>query len=228
LPNKSYGLEPSRADDYARMNLEVVRRRWDAKADRWDADLADPNCHLNYDEGYKRFLEIAETSIESRKNFCLSRTLVDVGCGTGAIIERFVDRFSDGLGIDISESMLNAARAKSIPRSRWVNANAFELSRHAVGVGTVLSRGILLSHYGPEWVEALMREICAALTPGGFMLLDFLNADARCNYAFNPHNKSYYRGEELIGFVKGIGFREGIILGEPHHRILYIFAERPS
>jgi SAM-dependent methyltransferase len=227
-PRDLYGLEPSRWEDYARMDLEVIRRRWNSKAARWDDDLADPDCHLNADEGYRRFLDAAESVIDAKSDFCRSRKMVDLGCGAGAILERFAGRFYEGLGVDISEAMLQAARSKAIPHSRWINGNAFEISRLVNDVGAVFSRGILLSHYGDKWISILLKEIHSSLTPGGFVLLDFLNARARDNYPANPDNKSYYLAEDILARAREIGLVGEKTVGEPNRRVLFLYAERSS
>ena len=225
-PDDVYGLPPSRREEYARMDVDAIRHRWDVKARRWDADLADPHCHLHVDEGYERFMDAAKQAIDAQKAFCRVHTLVDLGCGTGAVLDRFIGDFSDGVGVDISEKMLSAAESKAIPRSRWINGNAFELSKRISGAGAVLSRGILLSHYGDAWASTLLKEIFDSLAPGGFMLFDFLNEHARGDFVSNPENKSYFRGEELLVYVRNIGFCAERLLGESNRRVLFLFARR--
>lgn len=221
-----YGLMPSRPEDYQGMCLDRIRQRWDRKADRWDADLADERCHLNEDGAYARFLASASAIVADRGEFCRERLLVDLACGTGLVLAYFVERFAEGLGVDISRRMLGAARRRRVPRSRFQECNAFELAQFAPQAGAVLSRGVLLSHYGHRWASILFQQIDQALVPGGFGLLDFLNAEARHLYASNPDNKSYFTPHQLEQLAEEAGFRHTRVLGEPTRRVRLVLLER--
>jgi SAM-dependent methyltransferase len=219
-------MEPSRSKDYDALRLQVIRDRWDQKADRWDADLADEHFHLNEDGAYRRFLDTAASIVAERTEFCRRHTLVDLGCGTGLVLAHFLDQFAAGVGIDISPRMLAVAAGRRLPHAQFVEGNCFALGRHVAGAGAVFSRGILLSHYGRHWAPLLLRQIHQSLLPEqGFAILDFLNAAAREDYDCNPQNKTYYRGDQIEKLVKQAGFRHAAILGEPHRRTLLIFAE---
>jgi SAM-dependent methyltransferase len=222
-----YGMEPSRPEDYNSLRLQVIRDRWDRKAERWDADLADEHFHLNADGAYRRFLETADAKIAERADFSRRHTLVDLGCGTGLVLAHLLDRFAAGVGIDISPRMVAIAARRQLPHSQFVEGNCFALARHVTGAGAVVSRGILLSHYGRRWALPLFEQIRQSLLPdGGFALLDFLNAAARDEYDSNPTNKTYYRAEQIEKTAKQAGFRRVAILGEPHRRTLLVFVER--
>jgi SAM-dependent methyltransferase len=222
-----YGMEPSRPEDYDLMHCDVIRQRWDQKAERWDTDLADDRCHLHDDDAYRRFLETASAIVTDRAEWCRGRLLVDLACGTGLVLAHFIDRFAQALGLDISQRMLEMARKRQLPRAQFRAGNCFELSGIVSDAGAVLSRGILLSHYGEKWAPVLFRQIHAVLAPGGgFALLDFLNAAARHLYASNPENKTYFHAEPLAALASQAGFRRSTILGEPQRRVLCILLER--
>jgi len=250
-PEDPYGMEPSRPEDYDEVRLQVIRQRWDQKADRWDGDLADPHCHLNQDDAYDRFLSAADAVVAARASFCRNRLLVDLGCGTGLVLAHFVDRFERALGIDISPRMLAVAAARRLPRVELLQGSCFELDRagseeRGAGskekssnppllaarsplcpAGAVFSRGILLSHYGERWAVPLLRQICEVLVPDeGFAILDFLNARARSGFPTNPDNKTYFMAEQIGSYAKAAGFRQGSILGAPERRVLLLLAER--
>jgi SAM-dependent methyltransferase len=210
------------------MRLDVIRRRWDRKAEQWDADLADARCHLNVDGAYARFMETAAATVAARAEFCRRRLLVDLACGTGLVLARFVGQFAEGLGLDISRRMLAVAARRRLDGARFQEGNGFELARFATGAGAVLSRGILLSHYGERWASVLGRQIHEALGPGGFALLDFLNADARDLFACNPPNKAYFTPDRVVSLGREAGFRTSLVLGEPAHRVRMVLWERET
>lgn len=221
-PSELYGMEPSRPDDYEAGHLDAIRARWDKKAERWDADLADAECHLNEDRAYERFLEAADEIIARRAEFCRTQLLVDLGCGTGLLLAQFGARFAAGLGIDISPAMLHMASQRQLPRTRLIAGDCFELTRHVAAAGAILSRGILLSHYGPLRAPHLLEQVRQSLAPGGFALLDFLNARARSLYPDNPDNKAYYAAEQLADVSRAVGFAGAQIVGEPQRRVLLL------
>ena len=132
-PSNVYGMETSRVEDYDAMCLKKIRDRWDQKAFRWDEDLADDRFHLNQDDAYRRFLAAAEREVSRRAAFCRERLLVDLGCATGLLLVHFVNRFAEGLGIDISPRMLSAAAGRGLPHTRFLEADCFELSRSSRG-----------------------------------------------------------------------------------------------
>jgi SAM-dependent methyltransferase len=221
-----YGMAPSRSEDYEAMRLDLIRPRWDEKADRWDSDLAARSFHLHEDGAYERFIEAADSIVASRAEFCRRQIVVDLGCATGLVLEHFIARFAEGVGIDISRRMLAVAARRRLPRSRLLEGNGFELCRHEPRAGAVLSRGILLSHYGPRWAAVLLEQVQMSLAAeGGFAVLDFLNAAARDRFPSNPDNKSYYHAEEIASLASQASFRSVRILGEPHRRVLLVLAE---
>jgi SAM-dependent methyltransferase len=221
-----YGMPPSSPADYDAARLDVIRQRWDRKADRWDADLADARFHLNEDDAYRRFLAAADEIVAARAEFCRQQLLVDLGCGTGLVLAHFIDRFAAGLGIDISQRMLAAAARRNMPRTRLIAGNCLELAGPVSGAGAVLSRGVLLSHYGHRWAQVLLEQVRRSLRPdGGFAVLDFLNAASRDKFQWSPENKTYYRAEEMESLARAAGFARASILGGPERRVLMILAE---
>jgi SAM-dependent methyltransferase len=224
--NDPYGMEPSRPEDYAAARLDVVRSRWDQKAERWDEDLADKRFHLNIDGAYDRFLGTAEALVAERAEFCRKSLLVDLGCGTALVLARFIDCFSSGVGIDISPRMLEVAARRQLPRTRFVEGNCLELAHYVSGAGAVLSRGVLLSHYGRRWATVLLEQARQAVLPdGGFALLDFLNAAARDAYPANPANKAYFHADEMELLGRQAGFGRTRVLGGPERRVLLLLVE---
>jgi ArsR family transcriptional regulator len=102
--------EPTRAmfeEDSARLaavradRAEAAERYFTAQAEVWDSI---------------RSLHVAEAQVERAIDRALGNrglgTLVDVGTGTGRMIELFGPRASEAIGIDRSSDMLRLARAK--------------------------------------------------------------------------------------------------------------------
>lgn len=217
---------PTSRDLYEHRQLGAVAARWDAKAEHWDRDLADPACHLNEDDAYPRFLREASLLVQARLEFCSARGFINVGCGTGLVLAHLAAAFTWGVGVDISAEMLRLARLKEIPRARFILADCFRLPVVCPLAGAAFSRGVLLSHYGTQQGEQLLRAARNSLSEGGFILFDFLNEAARARHAHAPENKSYFSQETACLLARRAGFARVSVRGEAERRVLLLFAER--
>jgi SAM-dependent methyltransferase len=227
ISSDAYGMPASPMEVYDALVIDEIRKRWDQKAERWDADLADQDCHLNQDDGYRRFIQAAEAVVSARQTFCGQQLLVDLACGTGQVLAHFLDRFERAVGVDISPRMLGVAAARRLPRTEFLETSCFEFACRIAPAGAVLSRGILLSHYGHRWALPLLRQVHDALVAeGGFAVLDFLNDLARYDYPANPKNKTYFTARQIQSLASEAGFRSSSILGQSNRRVLMLLAER--
>jgi len=210
---------------YARRRLEAIAARWDARADSWDHALEDPACHLNEDDAYQRFTRLVQRLIARRRGFCALHGVIDAGCGTGLVLAEVIPAFAWGMGMDISPKMIRAARAKHLAKARFRVGDCFDLPSLCPMAGAVLSRGVLLSHYGRRQGQALLRAARAALMPGGFLVFDFLNEAARTKYRHAPENKTWFTGDEIQSMARRAGFSVVTTLGKPNRRVLLVLAE---
>jgi trans-aconitate 2-methyltransferase len=94
-------------------------------------------------------------------------TVLDAGCGSGRITEALIQRLPHGrvIGVDMSESMVAAARARLGPDADIRRADLLELERElGETVDAILSTATF------HWVAdhaALFRSLHGALRPGG-------------------------------------------------------------
>jgi predicted TPR repeat methyltransferase len=212
---------------YETRQLHAIAARWDSKAATWDQELAKPTCHLNEDEGYARFLRTAGRIIEEQHGFCARHGVIDVGCGTGLVLAAVRASFAWGAGVDISEEMIRTARTKQLERCTFVVGDCFQLASLCPKAGAVLSRGVLLSHFGQKQGAELLRAARQALVPRGFLVFDFLNEGGRSKSAHAPGNKTYFEGREACAMARRVGFAAAHLLGEPKRRVRFLFAEVP-
>lgn len=133
--------------------------------------------------------------------------------------------FAWGIGLDISPRMIRLARAKRLAHTRFVVGDCFNLPLLCPRAGAVLSRGVLLSHYGREQGQALLNAARAALVPGGFLAFDFLNAAARGQHRHAPANKTWFTGREVQEMARRAGFSTVRTLGKSNRRALVLLAE---
>ena len=210
---------------YARRQLAAIAERWDQKAQTWDQALQEPDCHLNEDEAYQRFLSEIRGVIDARRAFCAAHGVIDAGCGTGTVLAQVLPFFAWGAGVDLSLEMIRQAQAKSLSNARFLVGDSFQLSSLCPPAGAVVSRGILLSHYGPKQGKRLLQSARATLLPGGFAVFDFLNEAARTRYQHRPQAKTFYTAAQLLAMARHAGFSRATVLGEERRRVLLLLAE---
>jgi predicted TPR repeat methyltransferase len=212
---------------YETRQLQAIAARWDAKAATWDEELANPAGHLNEDEAYVRFLREALRVIQARHGFCTRHGVIDAGCGTGLVLAAVRASFAWGIGVDISGEMIRVARTKKLEDCTFVVGDCFQLPSLCPKAGAVVSRGVLLSHYGLQQGKGLLRAAREALVPGAFLMWDFLNEGGRSMSAHAPENKTYFHGREVCAMARHAGFSRARLLGEPKRRVRFLFAEVP-
>ncbi|MDP1525683.1 MAG: class I SAM-dependent methyltransferase [Rhodocyclaceae bacterium] len=217
-----YGIPESDPDLYATRDIDAIARRWDSKAALWDLDLEDKSGHLNDNDAYGRFIELGRRLVLDRQKQCSTGSLVDLGCGTGAVLTEFSTYFDKSIGIDISQEMLNVAASKCIRNAEWCLDDVFEGAWCRRKHIAVLSRGILLSHYGEILAQLLIAQTVKALAPGGFALFDFLSTEAPEASKILAPNKTYFCPEWLITQAKLLGSRGAVVAGSPIDRVRYL------
>jgi SAM-dependent methyltransferase len=211
---------------YETRRLDLIAARWNAKAAAWDHELSDPACHLNEDGAYQRFLNQAVSVIGSRQPFCATRGVVDAGCATGLVLARIISWFAWGIGLDLSPEMIELARAKNVPKARFLVGDCFNLRRSCPKAGAIISRGVLLSHYGPHLAEPLLKSAHDCLEEGGFVFCDFLNAAGRGKYHHVPENKTHFEADEVCAAARRAGFVTATVYGSAKRRVRMVLAEK--
>lgn len=206
--------------------MHAVAARWDAKADAWDHELQDPQCHLNEDQAYARFVDQLSRIVLEKSDFCRAQGIVDAGCATGLVLAGIVSGFAWGVGVDISPQMIRRAQAKVLPHTTFLVGDCFDLAATCPKAGAVVSRGVLLSHYGPEQGRSLLVSARSCLVEGGFVLWDFLNRTGRSKYQHVAETKSYFDAEEVCALAGQAGLRQITVYGEPERRVRMLYAER--
>jgi SAM-dependent methyltransferase len=210
---------------YARRRLKAIAARWNARAESWDQALEDPACHLNEDDAYRRFTRLVQRLIAQRRRFCATHGVIDAGCGTGLVLGEVISAFTWGIGVDISPKMIRVARAKRLAGARFLVGDCFDLPSLCPKAGAVLSRGVLLSHYGRRQGQAILRAARATLAPGGFLVFDFLSEAARTKQRHAPETKTWFTGAEILSMARRAGYSAVKILGTPNRRVLLLLAQ---
>ncbi|MGO8701508.1 MAG: class I SAM-dependent DNA methyltransferase [Limisphaerales bacterium] len=209
---------------YARRRLRAIASRWDARAASWDRALQDPACCFNEDDAYRRFTGAVQRLIAKHRSFCARHGVIDAGCGTGLVLAEVSSAFAWGMGIDISSRMIRLARAKHVAKTKFIVGDCFDLASFCPKAGLVLSRGVLLSHYGRGQGQAMLHAARMALARGGFLVFDFLNEAARAKYRHAPENKTWFERAEVQAMAERAGFSAIRISGRPERRARLLIA----
>jgi len=175
-----------------------ARRAGGIQAERQEAAQAYFQVHAA-DWDRIRSLHVAEAEVEAAVSATLGPGpfdfLVDLGTGTGRILELFGPRFRRGLGLDLNPAMLGYARAKlaraGLTHAQVRQANIYDLPLADQSADAVVMHLVL--HFMSDPQRAI-REAARVLAPGGRLLI----------VDFAPHELEFLREEfahERLGFA---------------------------
>lgn len=180
-----------------RQRLAAIREERAAEADRYFEQMAERWDHirsLHVDDAEVEAALLAE--VDPGPGVTIGR-LLDIGTGTGRILELLADRVDHGLGIDLSSTMLKVARAN--------------LSRKGLGHCTVRQGNVYALDVAPQTIDlavihhvlhflddpgAAVAEATVALRPGGRLII----------IDFAPHRLEHLRTDHAhrrLGFDTG-------------------------
>jgi ubiquinone/menaquinone biosynthesis C-methylase UbiE/DNA-binding HxlR family transcriptional regulator len=145
-----------------------------------------------------RSLYVSEAEVERALMSALlahkPKSLLDIGTGTGRVLEVMAPHIERGMGIDVSREMLNMARVKleqlQISHCQVRQGDMYDLPKDAGGFDAISFHQVL--HYADD-PRAAVQEAAKVLKPAGRMVV----------VDFAPHDKDYLREEQAhrrLGF----------------------------
>ena len=148
-----------------------------------------------------RTLYVSENAVESAVATALAgpplKLLVDLGTGTGRMLEVLADHYERGLGLDVNQSMLDYARSRlksaGLHRAEVRHGDIYNVALPDNAADGVVIHQVL--HYLSEPAHAV-REAARILAPGGKLLI----------VDFAPHGLEELRerhAHERLGFEPG-------------------------
>jgi ArsR family transcriptional regulator len=201
------GEDPWAVADAAR--LAAVRADRAAAAERYFALHA-----KDWDE--LRSLHIAETEVEAAIARALGDgpigRLVDVGTGTGRMLELFAGKAEGALGIDRSPEMLRMARVKlaeaGLP-AEVRQGDMYALPLSSGSADTVIIHQVL--HYAQQPASAVA-EAARLLGPGGRLLIvDFAPHEREELRARDAHARLGFADEAVLGWMAAAGLDARVV-----------------
>ena len=151
------------------MANEAMRDNWAAGGQRWAENerLIDSS-----------FTPVTEAIVTAAELGGATRVL-DIGCGTGALLEAAVAAGTDAVGVDISPAMVDAA-ARRVPGASVVVADAQTADILAAAPGVAFDR--VVSRFGVMFFDdpvAAFANIRAAVAPGAELAFACWRAEER-------------------------------------------------
>lgn len=186
-----------------------------------------------------RALYVAEADVEAAMRDAIGdgpfRLLVDLGTGTGRVLELFADRYERGLGIDVNQSMLAYARSK-LKSAGLFHADVRHGDIYNLALGDGVADAVVVHqvlHYLSD--PALgMREAARIVAPGGRLLIvDFALHEFEELRKAHAHERLGFADAQISGWLKdaGLGVREARSLeprrGTEKLTVSLWLAERP-
>ncbi|HEV2747808.1 MAG TPA: metalloregulator ArsR/SmtB family transcription factor [Allosphingosinicella sp.] len=190
--------------------LAAVRADRAAAAERYFASHA-----ADWDE--LRSLHIAETEVEAAITRALAGKpvgrLIDIGTGTGRMIELFGPDAAGALGIDRSPEMLRLARVKlaqaGLAAAELRQGDMYALPLPSGSADTVIIHQVL--HYA-QHPAAAVGEAARLLAPGGRLLIvDFAPHDREELRSRDAHARLGFADEAVVRWMEEAGLDGGVV-----------------
>lgn len=197
---------PSDDPEHIRDNerLEIIRRDRATLADKYFAENA-----ADWDK--TRSLYVAEEIVES----CLLKmldvrkveTMVDVGTGTGRMLEIFSPHIETGLGVDLSTDMLTVARSNlsdaGVTNCQVRLGDMYDLPIVGNSQDLVVIHQVL--HFADDPARAV-REVSRVLrSKGEVFLVDFAPHDQEFLREEHAHRRLGFSNEEVVTWSHASG-----------------------
>lgn len=158
-----------------------------------------------------RSLHVAESQVEAAMAAVLGEErvdrLIDIGTGTGRMLELFAGQADHALGIDRSSEMLRLARAKlsekGFEHAELRQADLYDLPLEAGAADLAILHHVL--HFA-QTPDAAIAEAARVLSPGGRLLIvDFAPHGREELRTRDAHARLGFSDEQMIGWFGGAG-----------------------
>ncbi len=202
------GADPWTLADAAR--LAAVRADRAVAAERYFANHA-------RDWDALRSLHVAESEVEAAIGRALGRApigrLIDIGTGTGRMIELFGPAADHALGIDRSPEMLRLARVKlaeaGLDSVELRQGDMYALPLSAGCADTVIVHQVL--HYAQN-PAAAVAEAARLLTPDGrILIVDFAAHEREELRSRDAHVRLGFADETILKYLEGAGLEARVV-----------------
>jgi ubiquinone/menaquinone biosynthesis C-methylase UbiE/DNA-binding HxlR family transcriptional regulator len=158
-----------------------------------------------------RSLHVSDTEVEAALLHAVDGRriddLLDIGTGTGRILELFADRIAHGLGVDMSREMLRGARSRlddqRLTHCSVRQASAYNLDLADGCIDVAVLHHVL--HFLDDPAESVM-QAARTLRPQGLLLIvDFAPHDREQLRAEYAHRRLGFTDDEVVAWCERAG-----------------------
>lgn len=198
----SFAADRARLAAVRQDRAQAAERYFAAHAEAWDSI---------------RSLHVAESEVEEAIRRVLGAKplgrLVDIGTGTGRMIELFAERSSASVGVDKSSEMLRLARAKldaaGVPAVSLRQGDMYALPLADGSADTVLLHQVLHYAHSPA---AAIAEAARLLQPGGrLVIVDFAPHDREELREKAQHARLGFSDEAVVSWLAAAGLNGQVV-----------------
>ena len=191
-----FAADNGRLETVRRDRAEAARRYFEARASTWDSIRA---LHVSDSE--------VERAIEAMLGDRPIGSLLDIGTGTGRMLELFAPRADVAVGIDRSSDMLRLARVK-LEAAGIGGATLRQGDMYALPLADSSADSIILHqvlHYAQQ-PGAAISEAARVLSPGGRLLvIDFAQHDRAELREQDAHLRLGFADDAMRGWFAAAG-----------------------
>jgi len=194
----AYGVAAEAEADIARLSAVRADRAaaaaawFEAHAGEWDAI---------------RSLHVAEDQVEAAMRALLGPAplgrLIDIGTGTGRMIELFAPAATHVLGIDKSSEMLRLARARVGEQAELRQADLYALPVADGGVDVAILHNVL--HFAQQPGAAIAEAARVLDAYGRLLIADFASHDREELRARDAHTRLGFADAQIAGWFEKVG-----------------------
>ena len=158
--------------------------------------------------------------------------VLDVGCGSGTGVRLATSRASHGHvnGIDLSESMLDAARKRNRCAVRSGRADFAQVEDGKLGLASESFERIFSVHCIYFWKDPreTLAQLAAALRPGGRLVLAFRPDGPNVPARFRDATYRFYAPADITAMLASVGFAATRVVSPPDGSdgVAWVVAER--
>ena len=174
------------------MSHAPVRREYDRRS-------------ASYDRRWRHYVEPSTQATLQFLQITDDQNILDLGCGTGALLEKLVERSSSArvIGLDLSSKMLEVARNRLQGKATLIRGDVSHLPFHRNRFGWIVSASSF--HFWRQPGEVLT-QIAQILEPeGGLVITDWCDdfvACRLCDRVLRLVSKAHHRTYSSTEFTR--------------------------